>query len=221
MNQHSSSSAQGASGASATSASNTQALPESDVAPNAVPTVGDLFKGFLGLGLTSFGGALPLARRTVVERHRWLSGAEFTDLLGLCQFLPGGNVINLSVAIGMRFHGWRGALAALLGLIAGPSLVVIALGVLYEHTQNDPHVQHLFAGLAAAAAGLLIAMAAKILMPLRRNPVAAGIAALGFVAIAVMRFPLLPTMLVLTPLSIALAAHAAAKSSKSSSGAGR
>jgi len=221
MNQHSSSSAQGASGASATSASNTQALPESDVAPNAVPTVGDLFKGFLGLGLTSFGGALPLARRTVVERHRWLSGAEFTDLLGLCQFLPGGNVINLSVAIGMRFHGWRGALAALLGLIAGPSLVVIALGVLYEHTQNDPHVRHLFAGLAAAAAGLLIAMAAKILMPLRRNPVAAGIAALGFVAIAVMRFPLLPTMLVLTPLSIALAAHAAAKSSKSSSGAGR
>ncbi|WP_175233342.1 chromate transporter, partial [Paraburkholderia humisilvae] len=105
--------------------------------------------------------------------------------------------------------GWRGALAGLLGLIAGPSLIVIALGVLYEHTQNDPHVRHLFAGLAAAASGLLIAMAAKILMPLRRNPMAAGIAALGFVAIAVFRFPLLPTMLILTPLSIALAAHAA------------
>ncbi|MFC0692387.1 chromate transporter [Paraburkholderia humisilvae] len=174
-----------------------------------VPTVIEIFKGFLGLGLTSFGGALPLARRTVVEQHRWLNAAEFTDLLGLCQFLPGGNVINLSVAIGMRFRGWRGALAGLLGLIAGPSLIVIALGVLYEHTQNDPHVKHLFAGLAAAASGLLIAMAAKILMPLRRNPVAACIAALGFVAIAVLRFPLLPTMLVLTPLSIALAAHAA------------
>jgi chromate transporter len=183
-----------------------------------VPTVGDLFKGFLGLGLTSFGGALPLVRRTVVEQHRWLSAAEFTDLLGLCQFLPGGNVINLSVAIGMRFHGWRGALAGLLGLIAGPSLVVIALGVLYERTQDNPHVQHLFAGLAAAAAGLLIAMAAKMLLPLRRNPVAAGIAALGFVAIAVLRLPLLPTMLVLTPLSIALAAHAAARSA---TGAGR
>ncbi|CAB3761272.1 hypothetical protein LMG29542_04029 [Paraburkholderia humisilvae] len=174
-----------------------------------MPTVIEIFKGFLGLGLTSFGGALPLARRTVVEQHRWLNAAEFTDLLGLCQFLPGGNVINLSVAIGMRFRGWRGALAGLLGLIAGPSLIVIALGVLYEHTQNDPHVKHLFAGLAAAASGLLIAMAAKILMPLRRNPVAACIAALGFVAIAVLRFPLLPTMLVLTPLSIALAAHAA------------
>ena len=117
------------------------------------PTVRQIFGGFLGLGLISFGGALPLARRALVEQRRWLSADEFTDLLGLCQFLPGGNVINLSVAMGMRFRGVPGALAGLLGLIAGPSLVVIGLGVLYEHTQNDPHVRHLFAGLAAAAAG--------------------------------------------------------------------
>ncbi|HVE07859.1 MAG TPA: chromate transporter [Paraburkholderia sp.] len=198
MNRHASHPA--ASAPAATPA--TSATPEHGPAP----TCGELFKGFLGLGLTSFGGALPLARRTIVEQHGWLSGAEFTDLLGLCQFLPGGNVINLSVAIGMRFRGWRGALAGILGLIAGPSLIVIALGVLYEHTQNDPRVQHLFAGLAAAAAGLLIAMAAKILLPLRRDPLAAGIAALGFIAIAVLRVPLLPTMLVLTPVSIAVAA---------------
>ncbi|AXF01133.1 chromate transporter [Paraburkholderia hospita] len=173
------------------------------------PTTREIFMGFLGLGLTSFGGALPLARRTIVDRHRWLTAAEFTDLLGLCQFLPGGNVINLSVALGMRFRGLRGALAGILGLIAGPSLVVIALGVLYEHTQNDPHIKHLFAGLAASAAGLLVAMAVKILMPLRHDPRAAAIAALGFVAIALLRFPLLPTMLVLTPLSFFLASRVA------------
>ncbi|MCP3708759.1 chromate transporter [Paraburkholderia sp. CNPSo 3274] len=175
------------------------------------PTVRDLFVGFLGLGFTSFGGALPLARRTIVEQRRWLTASEFTDLLGLCQFLPGGNVINLSVALGMRFQGWRGALAGILGLIAGPSLVVIGLGVLYERTQNDPHVRHLFVGLAAAAAGLLVSMAVKIVLPLRRDPAAAVIAALGFVAIAVLRTPLLPTMLVLTPVGIALAARAARK----------
>ncbi|MEM5370662.1 chromate transporter [Paraburkholderia azotifigens] len=172
------------------------------------PTTREIFMGFLGLGLTSFGGALPLARRTIVDQRRWLSAAEFTDLLGLCQFLPGGNVINLSVALGMKFRGLRGALAGILGLIAGPSLVVIALGVLYEHTQNDPHIKHLFAGLSAAAAGLLVAMAVKILMPLRHDPRAATIAALGFVAIALLRFPLLPTMLVLTPLSIFVASRA-------------
>ncbi|MEM5384204.1 chromate transporter [Paraburkholderia phymatum] len=173
------------------------------------PTSREIFMGFLGLGLTSFGGALPLARRTIVEQRRWLTAAEFTDLLGLCQFLPGGNVINLSVALGMRFRGLRGALAGILGLIAGPSLVVIALGVIYERTQDDPHIRHLFAGLAAAAAGLLIAMVVKILLPLRHDPRAATIAALGFVAIALLRFPLLPTMLVLTPLSIYMASRVA------------
>jgi chromate transporter len=186
-----------------------QDLTSSEPALAPTPTLRQIFGGFLGLGLISFGGALPLARRALVEKRRWLSGEEFTDLLGLCQFLPGGNVINLSVAMGMRFRGVPGALAGLLGLIAGPSLVVIGLGVLYEHTQNDPHVRHLFAGLAAAAAGLLISMAVKIVLPLRSKPLAVLIAVLGFVAIAVLRLPLLPTMLVLTPLSIYFASRSA------------
>lgn len=184
------------------------------------PTIRELFVGFLTLGFTSFGGALPLARRAIVDQRRWLTAAEFTDLLGLCQFLPGGNVINLSVALGMRFHGWRGALASILGFIAGPSLVVVGLGVLYERTQDDPHVRHLFVGLAAAAAGLLISMAAKIVLPLRRDPAAAVVAALGFVAIAILRTPLLPTMLVLTPLGIVAAVRAARRNESSKSNRG-
>jgi chromate transporter len=109
----------------------------------------------------------------------------------------------------MRFRGWRGALAGLFGLMAGPTLVVLALGVLYERTQNDPHVHHLFVGLAAAAAGLLVAMAVKIVLPLRHDPAMALSALLGFVAIAILRTPLLPTMLVLTPIGIAFAVRAA------------
>jgi len=183
--------------------------------PLHTPTVRELFVGFLSLGFTSFGGALPLARRAIVDQRRWLTAAEFTDLLGLCQFLPGGNVINLSVALGMRFQGWRGALASIIGFIAGPSLVVIGLGVLYERTQDDPHVRHLFVGLAAAAAGLLISMAAKILWPMRRDPASIVVAALGFVAIGILRTPLLPTMLALTPLGIAAAIRAARREERS------
>lgn len=117
-------------------------------------------------------------------------------------------MINLSVAVGMRFRGVPGALAGLLGLIAGPTLVVVGLGVIYARTQGDPRVQHLFGGLAAAAAGLLIAMAVKVARPLRQAPAAAGVALLAFAAIAVARLPLLATMLVLTPLSIWLASRA-------------
>ncbi|WP_087686636.1 MULTISPECIES: chromate transporter [unclassified Pandoraea] len=174
----------------------------SDTNDTVVPSIRQLFFGFLGLGMTAFGGALPLARRMIVDRHRWLTSEEFTDLLGLCQFLPGGNIINLSVALGMRFHGWRGALASILGLIAAPSAVVIMLGMVYQHFQNDPHVKHLFAGLAAAAAGLLIQMAWKVSWPLRKSVVLAGVAAACFIMIAVLRVPLVLTMLIMTPLSI-------------------
>ncbi|QND45288.1 chromate transporter (plasmid) [Rhizobium lusitanum] len=175
-----------------------------DIDERDTPTSTELFTGFLFLGLIGFGGVLPLARRMVVEERRWLSGEEFTDLLGLCQFLPGGNIINMSVAIGLKFRGIVGAFAALLGLIAAPTVIVIALGMLYDRFYDDPHIRHLFAGLAAAAAGLLVSMAIKIVLPLRRKPVAVAIAALCFLAIAILRLPLLPTMLVLAPLSILL-----------------
>lgn len=135
----------------------------------AAPGNAALFLGFLWLGLIGFGGVLPMARSMLVERRRWLNAEQFTELLGLCQFLPGGNVINLSVAVGMEFRGLRGALCALLGLISAPTAIVVGLGVVYARFQNDPHVQHVFAGLAAAAAGLLLSTGIKMLLPLRAN----------------------------------------------------
>ena len=119
----------------------------------AAPTTGALFRAFLALGLMGFGGVLPLARHVLVEERRWLGADEFADLLGLCQFLPGGNVVNLSVAVGLRFRGVPGALAALAGLLAAPSVVVVLLGTVYDRFADHPEVRHAFAGLAAAAAG--------------------------------------------------------------------
>lgn len=177
----------------------------SSTASNELPTKSQIFFGFLGIGIIGFGGVLPLSRRLLVEDKRWLSPQEFTDLLGLCQFLPGGNVINLSVAVGMKFHGWRGALASILGLTAVPTAFVILLGVIYDQYRYDPHVQHLFAGLAAAAAGLLIAMAVKLLKPILGKPQALLIAGLLFLAVAFFRLPMLAVMLTLAPLSILLA----------------
>jgi chromate transporter len=166
------------------------------------PGVAGLFRGFLILGLTGFGGVLPLARHMVVEQRRWMTGAEFVELLSLCQFLPGGNIINLSVAVGLRFRGIPGAIAALVGLIAAPTAVVLVLGVIYARYSGEPHVVHMFAGLAAAAAGLLVAMALKLALPLRRSPLAIAIALVVLVAIAVLQLPMVPTMVVMAPLSI-------------------
>ena len=79
--------------------------------------------------------------------------------------------------------------------------------MLYEHYQHDPHVQHLFAGLAAAAAGLLVSMAIKIALPLRTKWLMAIVAAICFVAIAILRLPLLWVMLVMTPISVLVTAR--------------
>lgn len=168
----------------------------------AAPSCAELARSFCGIGLIGFGGVLPWARRMIVEQRRWLSGPEFTDLLALCQFLPGPNVVNLSVALGARFRGVRGAVSALAGLLAAPVAVVIALGVLYQRYAGLPVVSGAFTGLAAAASGLVVANAAKIAWPIRNQGRAVLVAAAAFVALAVLRLPLLPTMLVLAPLSV-------------------
>lgn len=180
------------------------AIPAAQTTKHHTPDVGELFMGFFILGLTGFGGVLPLARHMMVEKRGWLTGAEFTDLLGLCQFLPGGNIINMSVAVGLKFRGIPGAFASILGLIAVPTAAVIGLGVIYGLFADDPVVRHLFGGLAAAAAGLLISTAIKIAWPLRRDVLGLFIGALCVLAIAVFRLPLLPTLLTLAPLSIFL-----------------
>ncbi len=168
------------------------------------PAVAELFTGFFGIGIMGFGGVLPWARRMVVQQRRWMPAGEFTDLLALCQFLPGPNIVNMAVALGARFHGVRGSAAAVTGLLAAPMAVVVGLGVLFARGGDNPVVAHAFAGLAASASGLVVAMAVKIAWPMRTHAAGIGIAVLGFAAVAVLRLPLLPVMAVLAPASILL-----------------
>ena len=171
------------------------------------PTVSGLFLAFLGVGMIGFGGVLPWLRRMMVEQRRWMSPAAFTDMLAFCQILPGPNVVNFSVCFGGRARGVQGALAALSGLLLGPMLIVIALGIVYQRLAAYPVVAGAMSGLAAAACGLVLATAIKIALPLRGRPLGLGVAAVALIAVAVMRLPLLPTMLILAPLSVALHAR--------------
>jgi chromate transporter len=169
----------------------------------APPSLSALFFGFLSVGMYGFGGVLPWARRMVVDQKRWLTATEFTEMLGLCQFMPGGNIMNVTIALGARFHGAAGAATAFVGLMAGPVASVIALGVLYDRYGALPVVRHAFAGLAAAASALVLANALKIAGPLRSRPIGLGVAAATFVAIAVLHLPLppvLPTMVAIATL---------------------
>lgn len=168
------------------------------------PTLAELFMGFFTIGMFGFGGVLPWARRLVVEQRRWMSAAEFTDMLGLCQFLPGGNIMNVTIALGARFHGVPGAAAAFLGLMTAPVAIVIGLGAIYQRYAGLPMVRHAFAALAAAAAALVLSTALKIAAPLRARPLEVAIALVTFAAIAVARLPLPLALPVLAAASTAL-----------------
>ena len=103
-------------------------MPDS-AAPSATPqpTLTELFSGFAAVSVASFGGALPWARRMIVEQRRWMTTEEFNEAFALSQFLPGPNVINFSVVFGGRFGGAAGAAVALAGgAEAGKALDVAA-----------------------------------------------------------------------------------------------
>lgn len=154
-----------------------------------------LFLGFSTIGLSGFGGVLPFARRLLVEERGWLSAEEFNTLLGLCQFLPGPNVANLAVAVGARYRGVAGSVAAVAGLLAGPMVIALGLALLYDHFGSHPVVQGMLRGIAAVGCGLLFATAIRMGMAVKHKPFLLPFAALAFTAIAILRWPLPAVML--------------------------
>ena len=179
-----------------------QLTSESAIKP--VPTPTALFLGFSRVGLSGFGGVLPWARRLLVETEGWLSAEEFNVLLGLCQFLPGPNVVNLAVAVGVRFCGWRGAVAGAVGLMLGPFLVALVLGVLYDLYGELPAVQSMLHGITLVGAGLIIATGIRMGLNVKNRAVYLPFAAAAFVAIALLHWPLPAVMLGGATLTIAM-----------------
>jgi chromate transporter len=161
-----------------------------------------LFLTFSRVSLSSFGGAMFWARRALVDQQRWLTDREFVELLTLGQLLPGPNVLNLTVMVGYRFAGWTGSLAAMAGFLGWPCLVVIGMGILYQQFGSLTYVQQALTGMASVAAGLLLATVIKLaaVLPRRWRPWLFGI--LAFVAVGIMRWPLLWVMAVLGPIAI-------------------
>lgn len=155
---------------------------------------GELFVAFTCLALQGWGGVLPVAQRELVERRRWLSREQFLHALSLAQVLPGPNVVNLALMLGDRWFGWRGALAALGGMLAAPLVIVLVLAALALRLQDWPLLAGALRGMGVAAAGLVLATALRLTPGLRGNVLGPGRAALGvgltLLAVGVLRWPL-------------------------------
>lgn len=164
----------------------------------------ELFIAFTVLALQGFGGVIAVAQRELCERRRWLNAQEFVELLAAAQVLPGPNVCNLSLMIGDRFFGWRGALTALAGMMAAPLVVMLALAWLVAQLQHawpsaQGPVQGALMGIAAVAAGQIIGTVLKLAAPLKDHvlgvPFSMGLATLAFAMMVALKWPLLWVLL--------------------------
>ena len=159
----------------------------------------DLFVSFTWLALQGFGGVLAIVQRELVERKRWMTRDEFIEDWAVAQIMPGPNVVNLSLMVGSRYFGLKGALAALAGMLCVPLVVVLLLALLYAHYAAHPGVAGALRGMGAVSAGMIAATGLKLAGALTTNVLGlrtcAVLGVLCFVAIALLRWPLVYVLL--------------------------
>jgi len=166
------------------------------------PTLWDLARTFNLISLSSFGGGLSAwSHEIVVRRRGWLTETEFLSAATLSRLLPGANQINVAVFVGTRLRGYRGAIAAVLGLVSIPFCIIVLL-VVGAQSLESPPLRHAMAGLLAAAIGLTLSMVWRTGRKAIVSAVPLALAAATVAMSAFLRLPLWSTLVVLGPLGI-------------------
>jgi len=185
-----------------------EAPPEAPPEKFAPQSLTDLFISFTLLALQGFGGVLAVVQRELVEKKRWMTREEFVEDWAVAQVMPGPNVINLALMLGDRHFGLRGALVGMAGMLAVPMLLVLSLGFAYSLVADNPHFAGALRGMGAVAAGLITATGFKLMPALKKHPLGVSacivIGASAFIAIALLRWPLVWVLLGLGGAAIVL-----------------
>jgi chromate transporter len=168
---------------------------------------------FFRVGVTSFGGSTAAwLYREIVERRGWLDEPHFITALTLAQVLPGANPVNLSIYVGSQLRGGLGGAAAAFGMVGPAFCLILVLGYLYRQFGSLPPVHAMLAGLAAVGVGMTLYIGVKLSRQVRK-PVPILIAVAIFVMVGVLHWPMIPVVLILTPISVGLAFHSGKRSS--------
>jgi chromate transporter len=114
---------------------------------------------FLKLGTLAFGGPaahIAMMRQEVVARRRWMSDAEFLDLLGAANLIPGPSSTELAIHIGLRLGGWRGLLLAGACFILPAAILVCFLGWVYQTYGTLPQVSAVMRGVKPVVVAIVL-----------------------------------------------------------------
>lgn len=123
------------------------------------PTLTEIFKVFLKLGCTAFGGPaahMAMMRTEVVEKRKWLTENELMDLIGAANLIPGPNSTELAIFIGAKLQGWRGLIVSGLTFILPAFFMVTALAWLYQSLGSFPDANFILQGMRPAVFAIVI-----------------------------------------------------------------
>jgi chromate transporter len=188
-------------------------LPEAELAVRPRVGLNHLLGTFVRLGTMTFGGGVQSwIHREVVDRLGWIDSKSFLSGLTVAQVLPGANPVNLALYVGLQLRGGVGAAVAVFGMLVPAFCTTLILGALYRGYGHLAVVHFVLAGVAAAGVGATLTMGIKVARRLPRDFVTLLIALTVFVLVGVLRWPMIPVVAVMVPLSIALAFVAEKKS---------
>ena len=149
----------------------------------------ELFCAFTQIAVQSFGGALAMMERVIVQQRRWMTPQDFLGVYAISQVMPGPTGISFCVLLGDRHFGLRGAAAALAGFVGVPAAIVLVVVALFSHFQHLPWVQGALHGMGAASVGLIVHTALRMARTLQGQRIAILIALGAFGAVAFAHWP--------------------------------
>jgi chromate transporter len=165
-----------------------------------------IFAAFFRLGMTSFGGGTAgWLYREIVERRRWIDNNQFLSSAALGRMTPGSGGVNLTVQVGQRLRGLPGAVAAVFGLLSGPFVVVVGLAMALTGISQTSTLHAVLDGVAAAAIGLTFATGVKLVQFRVASAGPLAVTLVTVLCVGVLRWPMIPVVLCLAPISIGLA----------------
>ncbi|MGE5542555.1 MAG: chromate transporter [Bacillota bacterium] len=153
-------------------------------------SLGVMFGVFFKVGLFTFGGGyamVPIIRREMVDRLKWVSDDEFLDMLALAQASPGPVAVNTSILVGHKIAGYGGSAVALAGTVLPSFLVILAIAGVFDTVRSTPTAEAAFAGVRPAVAALVLGAAWSLGSRSVRTPRSAVIAVAAFLAVALLR----------------------------------
>jgi chromate transporter len=185
-------------------------MPISPPSPNPTPpTLTALFRGFVSIGMASFGGGLTAwVRREVVQRRGWLDDQQFLSGYALSQLVPGASNVNLAVFIGTHLRGVRGALACFAGLTAPPLVIILILGAMYFGMHGMPggaSISIALSGMGAVAIGLNLGTGIRLARHGIKGIAPALVTTTVAVSVGLAGLPLLKVLAVMIPVSLVAA----------------